>query len=212
MKFTKLPKNIFKHPTCHACYSSTHQVQMALCQQKLLFLALLTLCLTIGVSSHNKSYTTPSVTPLTDSFPRVPIDGAFSKSFGASNIQFLSNGSIATLALDKTSGLNWFFSCSFGKKLSFWEVFLISTLAYYCTGSGLVSQSRFYYGFFSAAIKLPAGLSSGVVVAFYVRKLLLCLWIFQVYLDFRKYECLILIIFVYKVLLDHTHDLHPQVI
>jgi xyloglucan:xyloglucosyl transferase len=39
-------------------------------------------------------------------------------------------------------------------------------------GSGLVSQNRYSYGFFSAAIKLPAGLSPGVVVAFYVSYLL----------------------------------------
>ena len=35
-------------------------------------------------------------------------------------------------------------------------------------GAGLVSKNKYYYGFFSAAIKLPSGLSSGVVVAFYV--------------------------------------------
>ncbi|KAF7809283.1 putative xyloglucan endotransglucosylase/hydrolase protein 33 [Senna tora] len=104
----------------------------------LLLSALLILCLAIGVSSRNKRYTTPSVTPLTNSFPRVTFDRGFSKAFGASNIRILNNGSMATLALDKTSG------------------------------SGLVSQGRYYYGFFSAAIKLPAGLSSGVVVAFYL--------------------------------------------
>ncbi|XP_048441188.1 probable xyloglucan endotransglucosylase/hydrolase protein 33 [Pyrus x bretschneideri] len=48
------------------------------------------------------------------------------------------NGSMATLALDKNSG------------------------------SGLASVNKFHYGFFSAAIKLPAGLTSGVVVAFYL--------------------------------------------
>lgn len=42
-------------------------------------------------------------------------------------------------------------------------------------GSGLVSRSKYRYGFFSAAIKLPAGLSSGVVVAFYVSSLCPCL-------------------------------------
>lgn len=35
-------------------------------------------------------------------------------------------------------------------------------------GSGLVSQNKYNYGFFSAAIKLPPGYTSGVVVAFYV--------------------------------------------
>ncbi|KAL5177604.1 putative xyloglucan endotransglucosylase/hydrolase protein 33 [Glycine soja] len=111
---------------------------MALLQQKLSFSCLLILCLATVVSSHSRPYTTPSVTRLTDSFPRVQVDSAFSKTFGAKNIQFLSNGSTATLALDKI------------------------------TGSGLVSQSRYSYGFFSAAIKLPSGLSPGVVVAFYL--------------------------------------------
>ncbi|KAK4263250.1 hypothetical protein QN277_028687 [Acacia crassicarpa] len=114
---------------------------MALWQQKqvLSVLLLIILCLVNFVSSHeNHFYTAPIVTPLTDSFPHVQVDLGFSKSFGASNIQFLSNGSMATLALDKNSG------------------------------SGLVSRSRYYYGFFSAAIKLPSGLSSGVVVAFYM--------------------------------------------
>lgn len=35
-------------------------------------------------------------------------------------------------------------------------------------GAGLASDDKFYYGFFSAAMKLPAGYTSGVVVAFYV--------------------------------------------
>ncbi|GMH01619.1 hypothetical protein Nepgr_003458 [Nepenthes gracilis] len=35
-------------------------------------------------------------------------------------------------------------------------------------GSGLVSRNRYYYGFFSTAIKLPPGYTSGVVVAFYL--------------------------------------------
>lgn len=35
-------------------------------------------------------------------------------------------------------------------------------------GSGLASVNKYHYGFFSAAIKLPPGDSSGVVVAFYV--------------------------------------------
>ncbi|KAK2354872.1 putative xyloglucan endotransglucosylase/hydrolase protein 33 [Trifolium repens] len=107
-------------------------------RQKLLFSFLLILCLTTFVSSHSRPYSTPSVTHLTDSFPHVPIQSAFSNAFGASHVKFLSNGSMATLSLDKISG------------------------------SGLVSQNRYSYGFFSAAIKLPAGLSPGVVVAFYL--------------------------------------------
>uniref|UniRef100_A0A2N9GPP6 Xyloglucan endotransglucosylase/hydrolase n=1 Tax=Fagus sylvatica TaxID=28930 RepID=A0A2N9GPP6_FAGSY len=93
--------------------------------------------MTVVVSSHSR-YTPPTVAHLTDYFPHVTIDQGFSKFFGGSNIQLISNGSMANLALDKTSG------------------------------SGLVSKNKYYYGFFSAAIKLPSGLSSGVVVAFYL--------------------------------------------
>ena len=39
------------------------------------------------------------------------------------------------------------------------------------TGSGLASKNHYNYGFFSAAVKVPAGFSSGVVVAFYVSAL-----------------------------------------
>lgn len=37
-----------------------------------------------------------------------------------------------------------------------------------CTGAGLVSKNKYYYGFFNAAMKLPAGFTSGIVIAFYV--------------------------------------------
>ncbi|XP_058758684.1 probable xyloglucan endotransglucosylase/hydrolase protein 33 [Vicia villosa] len=99
---------------------------------------ILSLTTLVSVSSHSRPYTIPSVTHLTDSFPHVTIQTAFSNAFGAKNVKFLGNGSMATLALDKI------------------------------TGSGMVSQNRYNYGFFSAAIKLPAGLSPGVVVAFYL--------------------------------------------
>lgn len=36
------------------------------------------------------------------------------------------------------------------------------------TGSGIVSKNKYYYGFFNAAMKLPAGFTSGIVIAFYV--------------------------------------------
>lgn len=36
-------------------------------------------------------------------------------------------------------------------------------------GSGLVSKEKYFHGFFSAAIRLPVGVTSGVVLAFYVR-------------------------------------------
>ena len=53
-------------------------------------------------------------------------------------------------------------------KLKSLETSYDTLLIFSFSGSGLVSNDRHYYGFFSAAIKLPAGLSSGVVVAFYV--------------------------------------------
>ncbi|TXG56327.1 hypothetical protein EZV62_017640 [Acer yangbiense] len=90
------------------------------------------------VSSHDRHYSPPSVSRLTDLFPHVLFDHGFSTFFGGSNIKLLNNASMATLSLDKSSG------------------------------SGLVSKNKYHYGFFSAAIKLPAGLSSGVVLAFYV--------------------------------------------
>ncbi|XP_051122480.1 probable xyloglucan endotransglucosylase/hydrolase protein 33 [Andrographis paniculata] len=36
------------------------------------------------------------------------------------------------------------------------------------SGSGIVSKNKYYYGFFNGAIKLPAGFTSGVVVAYYL--------------------------------------------
>lgn len=88
------------------------------------------------VSSHNRAYAAPSVARLTDLFGHVSVDQGFSTFFGGSNVKRINNGSMATLALDKSSG------------------------------SGLVSRNKYYHGFFSAAIKLPSGLSSGVVLAF----------------------------------------------
>eukprot|EP00257_Ricinus_communis_P026848 XP_025014262.1 probable xyloglucan endotransglucosylase/hydrolase protein 33 [Ricinus communis] len=108
--------------------------------QESFFWVLLFSCMTLKVSSHvrHSRYTPPNVTRLTDLFSPVSIGQGFSTFFGGSNIKLLNNGSYATLALDKSSG------------------------------SGLASKNKYYYGFFSAAIKLPAGLTSGVVVAFYV--------------------------------------------
>jgi len=53
-------------------------------------------------------------------------------------------------------------------KLIYFNFFVHLFIKCVLLGSGLVSQSRYSYGFFSAAIKLPTGLSPGVVVAFYV--------------------------------------------
>lgn len=106
---------------------------------------LLFFCIMIPkVSSHNRAYAAPSVARLTDLFGHVSVDQGFSTFFGGSNVKRINNGSMATLALDKSSG------------------------------SGLVSRNKYYHGFFSAAIKLPSGLSSGVVLAFYV-SIWLCL-------------------------------------
>ncbi|XP_004297640.1 PREDICTED: probable xyloglucan endotransglucosylase/hydrolase protein 33 [Fragaria vesca subsp. vesca] len=112
---------------------------MAFLQGKLVFLCLLVLCMSsVLASSRKRRYTSPSVPRLTDAFPHVSISNVFSKAFGGSNVQVTGNGSMATLVLDKSSG------------------------------SGLASVNKYHYGFFSAAIKLPPGDSSGVVVAFYL--------------------------------------------
>ncbi|KAL5759792.1 hypothetical protein ACOSQ2_018630 [Xanthoceras sorbifolium] len=104
----------------------------------LLFLVFFS-CMTAQlVSSHDRHYSPPTVSRLTDLFPHISVGQGFSTFFGGTNVKLLNNGSMATLSLDKSSG------------------------------SGLVSKSKYYYGFFSAAIKLPAGLSSGVVLAFYL--------------------------------------------
>ena len=142
---------------------------MGFLQDKILYSGLLVFCMTILVSSHSRPYSPPSVAHLTDYFPHVSIDQGFSKSFGGSNIQLISNGSMANLALDKTSGkvlyILWLILIH---EIVFSEFTLMCISLCCFTGTGLVSKNKYYYGFFSAAIKLPSGLSSGVVVAFYV--------------------------------------------
>jgi xyloglucan:xyloglucosyl transferase len=83
-------------------------------------------------------YKPPNVERLTDRFSHVSVDQGYYHAFGGSNIRPTNNGSTADLILDKSSG------------------------------SGLVSKNKYYYGFFSAAIKLPPGFTSGVVIAFYL--------------------------------------------
>uniref|UniRef100_A0A7N0U0W7 Xyloglucan endotransglucosylase/hydrolase n=1 Tax=Kalanchoe fedtschenkoi TaxID=63787 RepID=A0A7N0U0W7_KALFE len=80
----------------------------------------------------------PSVPQLARRFGALSYNHGFGKYYGESNIHLIRNGSYVTIALNKT------------------------------TGAGLASDSKFYYGFFSAAMKLPAGYTSGVVVAFYM--------------------------------------------
>ncbi|KAI3729025.1 hypothetical protein L6452_17671 [Arctium lappa] len=82
----------------------------------------------------------PIVERLTDRFPAIPITRGMNTLYGASNIHISSNGSYVDISLDKS------------------------------TGSGLVSKNTYYHGFFSAAIKVPKGITSGVVLAFYEEK------------------------------------------
>ncbi|KAL9226326.1 hypothetical protein vseg_002154 [Gypsophila vaccaria] len=79
-----------------------------------------------------------SATRLTGLFPHLDFDHDFSPVFGGPNVQIYGNGSYANITLDKKSG------------------------------SGLGSKNHYNYGFFSAAIKLPTGFTSGIVVAFYM--------------------------------------------
>ncbi|KAJ0692997.1 putative xyloglucan:xyloglucosyl transferase, Xyloglucan-specific endo-beta-1,4-glucanase [Helianthus annuus] len=112
---------------------------MAFLQEKFLLLCLVTFSsLFLEVSSRGAVYRPPNVERLTDRFPRIPFTQGMSTLFGESNVHLKSNGSYADIILDKTSG------------------------------SGLISKNRYYHGFFSASIKLPAGFTSGVVLAFYM--------------------------------------------
>ncbi|KAL8249919.1 hypothetical protein R6Q59_006787 [Mikania micrantha] len=108
--------------------------------QKFLLLCLIMLSISqlCLVSSRGPIYKPPSVERLTDRFRSTPVTGKMSTFFGASNIRMKNNGSYADIILDKTSG------------------------------SGLVSKDRYHYGFFSVAIKLPMGDTSGLVLAFYM--------------------------------------------
>ncbi|KAF9624597.1 hypothetical protein IFM89_012019 [Coptis chinensis] len=111
---------------------------MAFLQEKVLFVWFM-FSLTSGfTSSRSDHYTPPNLKHLTELFPRLKFNQGFKESFGESNIKLMDNGSFVNVTLDKSSG------------------------------SGFVSQDDYYYGFFNTAIKLPAGFSSGVVVAFYV--------------------------------------------
>ncbi|RAL53260.1 hypothetical protein DM860_006932 [Cuscuta australis] len=91
------------------------------------------------VSARGPIYAPPNVQRLTDRFtPASHINHSYNVLYGAQNVQMKNNGSTVDLILDKSSGC------------------------------GLASKERYYYGFFNAAIKLPAGFTSGVVVAFYM--------------------------------------------
>lgn len=70
----------------------------------LLYLSILLCMSTSLVSSHSRHYTAPTVPRLTDQFSHVSVDQGLSNFFGEHNIKLINNGSMATLALDKTSG------------------------------------------------------------------------------------------------------------
>lgn len=111
---------------------------MAQLLESSLLLSFLILSTIVAVSSRGAVYTPPNVERLTDRFSHLPVNQGFSLFFGGSNIRLKNNGSSVDILLDKT------------------------------TGSGLVSKNKYNYGFFSAAIKLPPGFTSGVVLAFYL--------------------------------------------
>ncbi|KAJ6794911.1 putative xyloglucan endotransglucosylase/hydrolase protein 33 [Iris pallida] len=106
------------------------------CKLALLLVSLTSLSTTTRSTRHG--LIPPTATRLTDRFPCLPYDKAFSSFFGGKNVQLANDGSGVSLALDKTSG------------------------------SGFKSREMYYYGFFSAAIRLPSDYSAGVVVAFYM--------------------------------------------
>ncbi|KAK6931072.1 Glycoside hydrolase family 16 [Dillenia turbinata] len=125
-------------PYCPYLLHKAKTREMAGLQKKLILSCFVAFLMALQTSSRGTRYAAPNVASLTDLFPHLPINNSFSELFGRSNIHMVNNGSYVNLALDKSSG------------------------------SGLVSKNRYYYGFFSAALKLPAGFSSGVVVAFYM--------------------------------------------
>ncbi|KAG8383166.1 hypothetical protein BUALT_Bualt05G0156300 [Buddleja alternifolia] len=111
---------------------------MAIFHEKLFLSSLLIFCKIIEVYSGGPVYTPPNVERVTDRFTRVSVNQSYSVSFGSSNVRVTNNGTSVDLSLDKSSG------------------------------SGLVSKNKYYYGFFNAALKLPSGFTSGVVVAYYL--------------------------------------------
>lgn len=91
------------------------------------------------ISGHSEEHLSPPpTTHLTDLFSHLSFKEGYSVVWGGpKNVQQVNGGNIVNIILDKSSG------------------------------SGFISQDDFYYGFFSAAIKLPANYSAGIVVAFY---------------------------------------------
>ncbi|XP_047967760.1 probable xyloglucan endotransglucosylase/hydrolase protein 33 [Salvia hispanica] len=105
---------------------------------KNLLLSIVILCNTVHAYSRGPVYRPPDVERLTDSFIRLTVNQSCNVFFGGVNVHVMSNGANAELSLDKSSG------------------------------SGLSSKNKYYYGFFNAAMKMPSGFTSGVVVAYYL--------------------------------------------
>ncbi|PIM98632.1 hypothetical protein CDL12_28885 [Handroanthus impetiginosus] len=95
-------------------------------------------CNIIQVYSSGPVYKPPPVERLTDRFSRLSFNQSYNVFFGGRNVHVTNNGTGADISLDKYSG------------------------------SGLASKNKYYYGFFNAAIKLPDGFTSGIVVAYYL--------------------------------------------
>eukprot|EP01018_Ginkgo_biloba_P007262 Gb_17580 [translate_table: standard] len=92
----------------------------------------------VDCGNHEQHSRPPPTIRLTDQFSHLSFREGYSVVWGGpNNVQQLNGGNLVRLILDKSSG------------------------------SGFISQDDFYYGFFSAAIKLPANYSAGIVVAFY---------------------------------------------
>lgn len=132
--------------------------------------SLLIFCKIVEVCSRGPVYTPPDVERLTDRFDRVSVDKSYNVAFGGPNIHVTDNGTSADLSLDKSSGnltyILKFFS-TYNVSIFFHFGFICFFLVF--LGSGLVSKNKYNFGFFNAALKLPSGFTSGVVVAYYVR-------------------------------------------
>lgn len=130
---------------------------------KLLFAGCFISCISLSMCSPHGHYTPPKLTPLTDLFPHLTFNSSYNEFFGGPNIRRFNNGSQINLALTKYSGNAVLYLWFHTKKRWICNISWV-----FGTGSGFVSQKDYYYGFFSAAIKLPPDYTAGVVVAFYV--------------------------------------------
>ncbi|XP_058112304.1 probable xyloglucan endotransglucosylase/hydrolase protein 33 [Magnolia sinica] len=112
---------------------------MPISANKLLFVQCLISCVTVAISAGHGHFSPPILPRFTDLFPHLTFNGSYSEFFGGpTKVRPSNDGSRIDLILDKSSG------------------------------SGFVSKDHYYYGFFSAAIKLPPDYTAGVVVAFYM--------------------------------------------